>query len=141
MAHQANYLNVQKLIYFPRTVFTWSSFLWKSKEDSCRLKYITSFFALSKTINTQTVKSIAATKNLFSSVYVISTTCFDKYFLIPCGNWKTLFLIKDDRYPEDLLNCHVLVFFETSNLKEYVFYFYLHNTDAKVKVQCKHQKF
>ena len=37
---------------------------------------------------------IAAAKLLFSSVYVIDTTCPDEcfFFHIPCDSWKTLFL-------------------------------------------------
>ena len=60
-------------------------------------------------------------------------------FFIPCVKWKTLFLIKDNCYPEVLFNHYFLVFFKQVLRKKYLFYFYLHNTNSKIKAQCEHQ--
>ena len=51
-------------------------------------------------------------------------------FFILCNNWKVLFLIKDDRFPEVLFNRHVPVFFEASDSKEFCVSFFLHNTNT-----------
>ena len=37
---------------------------------------------------------------------------------IPCDNWKNLFFMKVNSYPEVLFNSHVLALFETSGLKK-----------------------
>ena len=56
---------------------------------------------------------VAAAKSLFSSVYVIGTTCFDECFLffVISGwhyfSWKFIVILI-------LLKCHVAIFFEAS---------------------------
>ena len=83
-----------------------------------------------------THKSIETAKKLFSSVYLIGTTCFNKLFY-SCDNWKTLFFIKAYCYPEALSHRHVL-WNKSFEIGPY-FNFYLHNTNTKVKVKWKYQ--
>ena len=64
---------------------------------------------------------------------------FRKIIFVPCDNWKTMLFIKVYRYPEILFNRHVLVLFETSDLKKSYFNFYLDYRNTKVKIQCKYQ--
>ena len=46
------------------------------------------------------------------------------YFIL-CDSWKALVFVKVYRYPEALLNRHVLVFFETIVLKEVCMLFFI----------------
>ena len=65
-------------------------------------------------------------ENIFSSVYVIDTTCFGKSLL-----FQDIFFYKRFLIPWGLFNRHVLALFETSDLKEVlVSFFYLHNTST-----------
>ena len=75
------------------------------------------FLLCLKSNDTQTFKSLQLQKNFFTSVYVITTTCFDECFF---SIWylKDIFLMKVYRYHDIFFNLHVLVFFETSVLKE-----------------------
>ena len=51
-------------------------------------------------------------------------------FLIPCDNWKTLFL-KSLSLPWGLFNCHFLALFEANDLKEARFlFFYFHKKNS-----------
>ena len=100
----------------------WSSLPWKSKEDSYRPKYTTSFFFTVKKETTNEPSKVLTRKNLFLQCYwsvlfisVIGTTCFDVFFH---DNWKVLFFEKDYCWLEVLSNRHVLTFFEINNLKE-----------------------
>ena len=63
---------------------------------------------------------------------------------IPCDNWKIFFFFKKTAclYSKVFSTAmFFLSFFESSELKELriLFFFYLHNTNIKIKVQCKHQ--
>ena len=55
-------------------------------------KYTTSFFTPSEKKAFTNLQSIATTKNIFSSVYVIGTTCFDKLFLFHVTTGRQCFL-------------------------------------------------
>ena len=59
---------------------------------------------------------LAAAKRLFSSVYIIGTTCFNECFSVYVLT-KTLLFVKDHRYSDTFLN----VIFKASVLKEVVF--------------------
>ena len=59
---------------------------------SCIPKYTTSFFTPSEKKAFTNLQSIATTKNIFSSVYVIGTTCFDKLFLFHVTTGRQCFL-------------------------------------------------
>ena len=109
LAHQINYVHQEKWIYFLQTVFIWSSFLWKTKEDSHGSKYNTSvLICLEKR---HKPSRVATAKNF---VYVISMDVF-----IPWDNWKTQFFIRVYRCPKLLFKRHVLAFYEASDLNEY----------------------
>lgn len=43
LAHQNNYLHIEKQNCFLKSVFIWSTFFWKTKEDSHRPKHTTIF--------------------------------------------------------------------------------------------------
>ena len=122
MAHQTNYLHVEKLIYFSQTVFNWSSLLWKSREDYYRPKLFTSFFTLSETNRHTNCQKYGSCKKPFLQCLCYWHNLLRLILFFPCGNWKT-FLIKDDRYPEVLFNPHILVFFGTSYSEDDCIYF------------------
>ena len=61
----------------------------KSHTDQAYYKL---FLLFLKRNNSQTFKSIATAKNLFSSVYVIGTACFDKLFLFHVTTGRQYFL-------------------------------------------------
>ena len=92
----------------------WYYLLLKSRENSYKPSILQFFFTLSEKKRLTNLQNWQLQKPF--DVHVIVTTCFD--------NWKTWFFI--NRYPEALFNHHVLVLFETSDLKEARFlYLYL----------------
>ena len=92
MAHQTNYVhegnkfNAHKQ-YLLGLLF--SGYLKKTHTDRSAL-YV--FLICLKRNNSETFKSIATAKNLFSSVYVIGTTFFDKCFLFLVITGRRCFL-------------------------------------------------
>ena len=60
--------------------------------------YHTFFYFVWKGTTHKSLKP-AATKTLFSVMYVLGITCFDNAFIL-CDNWKTLLFIKNYRYSE-----------------------------------------
>ena len=72
---------------------------------------------------------VAPAKNffIFSIVYVIDITCFDKCFLFHVINGRHCFFVKIYHYPKSFLNLHIVAFLETSVLKEVCSLNYLHN--------------
>ena len=78
----SNYLQILKKNYLSSTIFTWSSFFWKSKEDSYRPNKVYQKFLYSVwKVTTQkvTTSKVATTKN---SEHVFGTTGFDTCFLL-----------------------------------------------------------
>ena len=75
-----NYRHVAKQIYIVQAVFIWSFFMWKLREESQKSQYTTGSFTMFEKTGLKTVRSITTAKSIFFSVYVIGTTCFDKYF-------------------------------------------------------------
>ena len=63
------------------------------REDSYRPNYASSFLVLSEK-ETKTFKSRSKFQFLFSSVYVIYTTCFDECFLFHVMTERHYFLYK-----------------------------------------------
>ena len=64
LAHQTKYLHKVKNFYFSQTMFIWSSFLYKCKDDSHGPKYTIVFFILSEKKRLTTFKS-SSCKKLF----------------------------------------------------------------------------
>ena len=56
---------------------------------------------------------------------------------ILCDNWKTLFFLKVCRYFEIFVNCQIVVFFETSVLKEVLILRCLHDNSAVLILNFK----
>ena len=112
----SNYFRKEKQIYFLQTVFIWSSFLWKSEEDSHRPKYTTSVFLCLKRNDSQTFKKSNCKKHFLQCVFYWNNSL--RYFSFHVIAGKHGFFFKVSRYPESLFNRHVLAFFETSDLKE-----------------------
>ena len=90
----------------------------KVKEDSHRPKYTSSFLICPNLNDSQTFKS-SSCKKIFFSVYVVHATCFDVCF--------SFYVITGSRY---FFNRHIVVFFETSVLKEVRILRYLHNNSV-----------
>ena len=82
----------------------------KFEDDSYSQSILHIFLLCLKRNDSNTFKISNRKKTLFSSVYNIVTTCFDKSFFIWCDNWH--------RYPEVLCNRHVLALFEARHSKE-----------------------
>ena len=96
------------------------------------------FFLLClKRNNSQTLKSIATTKTLFPSVYVIGTTCFDKLFLL---HWRLEENVLSLNWGSFQLLCSCVAWNKWLEISP-CFNFYPHNTNTKVKVKCKYQSF
>ena len=72
---------------------------------------------------------VAAAKTLFSSAYVIGTTCFDEYFFILCDNWKTLLFMKVYLYSEIFLSVMLLLCLKPGFWKKSAFYVDLRNNN------------
>ena len=62
--------------------------------------------------------NVEASKNFFSSVYIIGTTCFDKGFLFRVISGRQYFLKQAYHYFAGFLLCDFVTFFETSILEE-----------------------
>ena len=77
-------------------------------------------------VTTHKPSNAAVAKNFFSSVQVIATN----FFNFPFDDRKTLFIIKIYCDPDIFFNCDVLVFFETSVLKEVRILHYLRSNSA-----------
>ena len=99
----------------------------KVKDDSYRPKYTSSFLICPNLNNSQTFKS-SSCKNFFLR-YVIDATYFDERFLFHVITGRRYFS-KSLSLPWDFLNRHIVVFFETSVLKEVRILRYFHNKCA-----------
>ena len=86
------------------------------------------------------IKKYSNCKSLFSSVYVIGTTCFDNFYSMWQleGNvfHKSLSLPWSFFQPQ----CSCVVWNKWFEISRY-FNFYLHYAKSKVKIQCKYQSF
>ena len=82
---------------------------------------------------------VATAKKIFSIVFVIVTTNFDKCFH---SMWQLEDIVfnKSLSIPPGLFNCHVLALFETNDLKEVRFFFYLRNKSTMLIAKWKVQK-
>ena len=116
MTHQTNYLHID--FFSLRTWFIWS-ILWKTKEDSHRPKYTTSFKP-SKVATPKISTFSPLCMLLLQFVWII-------FFIL--GDRKQFF-VKVYRYPEVLFNCRVLAVFETSELKEFGILYFISRVTA-----------
>ena len=76
---------------------------------------------------TQKPSNVATARSVSTSMYVFSTTCFDKYFLfhVITGRHKVCY------YPKVYFSCHVLVFFWNKWFERSSwFIFYIQNNSA-----------
>ena len=95
-------------------------FLYQSKEDPYSPKYLSSFFTLSKSKQYTNLQKQPPQK-VFQCVCCKCNLLWWMFF-IRCDNWKTLFFIKFHLYFEISIQPLHPWFFETSVLKEDVFY-------------------
>ena len=79
---------------------------------------------------THKLSKVAAAKKVFLQCVCYRYNLLRSMFFILCDNWKTLFFSKSLSLLWDFFNHHVVVFFETSVLKEVHILHYLHNTSA-----------
>ena len=121
MTHQTNYLHIE--FFTLRTWFIWS-ILWKTKEDSHRPKYTTSFKP-SKVATPKISTFSPLCMLLLQFVWII-------FFIL--GDRKQFF-VKVYLYPEVLFNCRVLAVFETSELKEFRILYFI----SRITEQCSWQ--
>ena len=119
----------------------WSSLLWKSKEWTHANQSISQVFLLClKRNNSQTFKSIATAKKPFSLVYMLSAqlalinSFYSMWQLEDNVSYKSLLLPWGSFQPP----CSCVVWNTRFEISPY-FNFYLHNTNTKVKAQCKYQ--
>ena len=68
--HKTNYLHIEKQLYFPKTVFMWSYFLWKFKEESYT-PGILHFFQFAWKEMTHKLSREATAKVFFSPVCIL----------------------------------------------------------------------
>ena len=71
---------------------------------------------------------VAAAKNVFSSVHVIDATCFNECFWFHVITWRRYFCCLLLLW--DFFNYHIVIYFETSALKEVRILCYLHNNST-----------
>ena len=147
--------NILKLMFFPINLHFFKSnqistygklnltftssiyFVFLPLEMQKRLELTKAYHSFSYFVWKETIYKplkVAAAKSLFSSVYVIGTTCFDECFLfyvIPGRHyfsWKFIVTLI-------LLKRHVAAFFEASFKRSLYFMRYLHNNSMMLKLK------
>ena len=73
----------------------------------------------------------------FSTMFVIRCNLLRWMFFIPCDKWKTLFFPKSLWLPQDFVNRHFSVFFETSVLKQVRILPLFHNKNAVLSLKLQ----
>ena len=134
------FCEISKNTFFTEHLWTTASV--NAEEGSYRPKNTLSFLICPNLNDSQTFKS-SSFKIFFSPVYVIDAICFDDCFLFQLEDVifsKSLSLLLD------FFDHHIVVFFETSVLKEVRLLHYLHNNSAMLilmlmlisKIQVSH---
>ena len=125
-----NYLHVEKKnLRLINSIF-WSSL--ENEEDWYRPKYTTIFLLSLKRNNSQTFKTMVTAIKVFSIISAIGTTCFDIYSLFRMITGRHCFLkfIITLKYFATVMFLLSLTKMIWNKAK----FFYLHNTNSKVKL-------
>ena len=114
----SNQISTYRKLNLPLTSSIYFVFLSLEMQKTLeQTKLYTRFWLCLKRNDSQTFK-VAAPKTLFSSVCVMSTTCF----FILCDNWKTLVFLKIQHYSEIFLGAMLLLSLKPVFWKKSVFY-------------------
>ena len=86
--------------------------------------------------DSQTLKS-SRCKTVFLQCVCYRCNLLPWIFFVSCDNWKTWFFLKVCRYCNVFANLHIVIFFETSVLKEVRILNYLQNNSAMLMLSFK----
>ena len=125
MALQNNYLHIEnKNLFLIDSIYLVFPSL-KNQRKLLQTKVWYKFFTLSDNNDRQTFKSINC-KKFFSSVYVVGTTCLDKYVYIPCnitGRYRCSLLLSYSFFQPPCFCFLWKKWFERSPYFKYWFYY------------------